>query len=973
MKNRGRPSALWAIAGLLTVASGIVLFLRADRPSGRRRGKETTAGGARLVAAPALGEPRGAAARLDEVDAFRIPSICGIAGSVEDETGRAVPQAEVTARLRRGGPAPPSDPISVRCGENGRFEIAALRCGRYFVTGTAGDQVTIQPTRVRVSEEDPRANLRLVLSRSGFRISGLVSERGGGSIGMARLRASQIPGGSVFSGRSDEQGRYAIRVPAGTYWLEADADSYATSSRRVVVSRDQTVNVDLDPAGTIRGRVTLASTGEPVEGATVRGRAGRRRWSRDALATTESDGSFELTGLLPGDYGVEAILGRLRGRAPNRVAVNVAGYVAGVEIRVRPGLAIRGRVLTESEGPISGAIVRWEARGGAGAEAESRPDGTYALFGMAPGRGRVVAQHDRYASGSEEVIVSDQDIDDVDIVLMLGVTVRGMVKTQAGQGVPGAIVSGMPDRNGFRRMHRQGGARDFSDADGSYRLEGLAAQDLVIRAQHPGVGFASHALQAPQAGREYEVNLTIENGASISGQVAWTDGEPAVAATVHALNREAGPFGAVEAETDASGSYTLSGMEPREYLVWSLRPESDSPMPFPSAAAPRREVALEEGACLTGIDFVLERADQEIAGQVVDEAGGPVADALVTAELEHRGFRPGPPRSAGNPSTRTSSDGSFVVTGLTSGTYRITAELPGFPSASASGVEAGATGVVVTVPPGAVLAGAVVTDHGEPVTHYELRTLPARQSAGWVRWRGDDALVVEESSGAFEVRGLAAGVYRMVAATAGGAVGEIPSVQVAAGEREDGLRIVMANGATLVATLTAYPSGAPVAGVAAFLDTDAGPVPIVADQDGRLRAEGLATGEALLFVRPSSGSFVFDHFSIVLIEGENQKDLRLLESAALLQGAGAPALGVEARGERLEVVVMDPAAVANVESGDLLVGIDGVATAGFGVRGARALLAGPVGTQVSVSLVGADGTSYTATVDRRETPDLGPL
>jgi len=55
-------------------------------------------------------------------------------------------------------------------------------------------------------------------------------------------------------------------------------------------------------------------------------------------------------------------------------------------------------------------------------------------------------------------------------------------------------------------------------------------------------------------------------------------------------------------------------------------------MPFPSRDSPQREVELEASEQLTGIDFVLERADQTIAGRVVDESGSPVGDAEVGAD-----------------------------------------------------------------------------------------------------------------------------------------------------------------------------------------------------------------------------------------------------------------------------------------------------------------------------------------------------
>lgn len=970
----GRRSRVgWLLgAGVLIVVLSLLFLWRSSGPLPRTVRGATSGGGSPAPAPGRVSEddPRGGEAQEGSSSVS-----CSIEGSVVDDEGRVVSGATVSARPHAPRPFMRFvEPQDATTDDEGRFGLGPVSCGTFLVAANAAGLVTSQAERVETTEAAPRADVHLVLGREGYRVYGVVADQGGGGIPGATVRAVQMPAAGAHVTAGDEQGRYELWLGAGNYGLEASAFSYAPVRRRVTVNRDREVGFELDPGGTIRGRVLVQATREPVPAASVSASRGWRPWSSPTTTTSASDGTFDLTGLASGEYDVAATKGDLRGQHPGRVPVGVASYVTEVIVEVRTGLAIRGRVVDENGGSIAEASVDWMVFPQAQVQGRSRSDGTFELLGLRPGKGVLAVNCEGYAPGHVELALADRDEDGVEVVLAAGVRVRGAVVDSEHRPIAGATVTGMPEgRGGFGPRRWLGAAFDYTDRRGRFLLDGLVPGDLVVRAQHLEHGSAATTLEDLEPGREYEVELVMQLGAAVSGRVIWEDGEAAAGATVHAFSRGLGPMGAAETEADEVGAYKLAGLEPRGYQIWAQRPGVDAPMPFPSPDNAPRELELEASQELSGIDFVLARADLQITGMVVDEGGAPVADAEVGAEVEaglldrfrFRGRLHGV-------TARSDGDGRFTITGLTVGSYEVWAEVPGFPRGSTRGVDAGAGDVTVTIPPGAILTGVVVGAGGEPASPYELRTVPLRERAGWLRWHGAERLAVEAESGVFEVRGLGAGSYRLLATTPAGLVGELPVVEVVTGERKDGLKIVLAGGAELTASLRGHASGAPVRGVTVLVHTDAGHESVTTDDNGELTVKGLAIGQAAIMVRPEDETYVPDHFVVAIEPGENSVALRLVEVAALPAGEATPPVRLIPAGTRIVVEVLDPNAAGSTADGDQLASIDDHPVAGLGIRGAEALLRGPAGVVVELGLVSATtGLPFVVSVARAEAEAKG--
>ena len=180
-----------------------------------------------------------------------------------------------------------------------------------------------------------------------------------------------------------------------------------------------------------------------------------------------------------------------------------------------------------------------------------------------------------------------------------------------------------------------------------------------------------------------------------------------------------------------------------------------------------------------------------IRGRVRDREGSGLEGAMVRARLR----RPGERRQG---EATSEADGEFVVAGLEAGTYRITAELPGFAAASAT-AQPGGDPVDLAMELGGEIAGRVVDAAGEPA---EGATIEAE-------WAGELETVsagggfglAEEGGGRFVLRDLAAGPYAVLARAAGKGEASISGVRVVAGTRTEVGTLRLAGGGIVRGTV----------------------------------------------------------------------------------------------------------------------------------------------------------------------------
>jgi protocatechuate 3,4-dioxygenase beta subunit len=449
-----------------------------------------------------------------------------------------------------------------------------------------------------------------------------------------RLHCSRrFPLEGHLSATTDAAGEFRFEgVPRGAALAVAEraAPSAARGEARIEVPAEEGAEVQQDIAlaepGVVRGRI-VASDGSPVQGALVTiaasggGAPGGAREGPGAFGLpgpgtrsvrTAGDGTFEATGIPPGD-SLEARAskeGLLAGVSAPFVLPPGAS-AEGIEVRLAAGGAAAGRV-TEVDGPpVPGATVTAvpSGEGNAGATAgwtrvtdaagEFRiaglPDGTFTLHVEAAGFRPATLAGLASVEGTETP---------ADAVLSRGLSVAGRVVDRAGRPVGRARVSA----SAAGAAKGAGGlGSTTSDSGGAFLLEGLPPGPCRLRAE--AASFAPATVDGVAAGAT-DVVLTMEEGLEIRGRVVDREGRGVRGAWVNAKPEGGGPP-AASAPSGPDGAFAVTGLLAGPYALEVHGGPLHVPRTVPGVAAGR-----------TDVEVVLE-ASNVVSGRVLDAEGNP--------------------------------------------------------------------------------------------------------------------------------------------------------------------------------------------------------------------------------------------------------------------------------------------------------------------------------------------------------------
>ncbi len=209
-------------------------------------------------------------------------------------------------------------------------------------------------------------------------LTGRVLDPFGVALASARVEVRGPDGALRAVASSGPDGRFRLEaLPPGELLVVARCTGW-TDGRSLPVTLARTDARDvgdlrLGEGATLSGRVVDAA-GRPVAGARV-------LVSGERHVLSELDGSFEVSGLAPGEVSLVA---QAAGRLPSDpLSCAVAADVRGLELRLREAPRLRGRVLGPDGRALAGARV---ARfGDLDAAVETDADGAFALEGERAG------------------------------------------------------------------------------------------------------------------------------------------------------------------------------------------------------------------------------------------------------------------------------------------------------------------------------------------------------------------------------------------------------------------------------------------------------------------------------------------------------------------------------------------------------------------------------------------------------------
>lgn len=383
----------------------------------------------------------------------------------------------------------------------------------------------------------------------------------------------------------------------------------------------QAAEAEVGNTYSISGTITSGGTG--LAGVTVS--TGLR------TATTQSNGTYSITGLTAGVYTVTPVRTGYT-FSPVTRTVTVNANVTGTNFTAtKTSFSITGTVRTGTGLGLSGATLQCGA-----VTATSDASGNYAIDNLAAGTYTVAVSRVGYLfSPASQSVTVGPDKAAVDFIGRVDQTptysVSGTVSV-AGVGLSGVLVSA-------------GSVTAVTTSNGTYTLSGLTAGNYTVTASRGGYtltpGFRSVVVSANVSGVDFSAALITY---SLSGTVRQS-GVGLAGITVTA--------GVKSAVTNGLGQYTISGLQSGSYTV---QPLGSTYLFSPSSAT------ISVTSNLTGIDFTAALLTYRVAGKIT--AGG-VGVGNVSVNV-------------GNSTVITDASGSYSVSGLSAGSYSVQPTTTGY-------------------------------------------------------------------------------------------------------------------------------------------------------------------------------------------------------------------------------------------------------------------------------------------------------
>lgn len=495
-------------------------------------------------------------------------------------------------------------------------------------------------------------------------------------------------------------------------------------------------NVPPEQRCVVGGRVTNSLTGEPVKKATIRFAANRtgggvvvmgdpRRsmpGGQGYSTSTDSDGSFRIEGVNPGQYLLWANRtgflntsygARKPGQAGSAITLSPGQQLTSLAISLTPQSVITGKVMDADGDPVSGGMVqalahmwmrgklRYSTRG----NGQINDLGEYRIANLSPGKYYIFAQvHNNIPEG--EVVAGKADMRPVRTYYPSSVAFAGAspVEVSAGQDASGidvriqsvqtfhirGRVNGVPSNNAHERTvinltPREDefmifNAQSSIRPDGSFDMAGVAPGAYYLNAFSMSGQIRNRARQEVDVGTGDldGVVLTLTPPGSIKGVARLEGTPPSNGPQLSASNLHVGLMpaemtgmigGPANAKFSPDGTFTIENVSPGKFYVQTNAPPGTylKSIRFGNSEVLGKELDLSGGAA-GQLELVYRYGPGEIDGQLesaqngTTENGAAAQIAVVPEQLAADG--------SGIRYATTDAKGSFKTPNLAPGRYR---------------------------------------------------------------------------------------------------------------------------------------------------------------------------------------------------------------------------------------------------------------------------------------------------------------
>jgi protocatechuate 3,4-dioxygenase beta subunit len=529
---------------------------------------------------------------------------------------------------------------------------------RTGICGLALVAVALAATTVVVRGQRPAARDAAALETR--ILQGQVRSDDDSAVMLRRARVSVL-GGSAAPVFTDQEGRFAVVVPARSYTILITKPGFAPQQVQgsATDADPPPIQVRMPRGAAINGRV-LDELGSPVADARVSlrtaGNPVRGTVPVTMFVTSDDRGEFRAGSLPGGAYriAVESMPSFQTFVATPPPVTNPAPAGYPVRPGAVPGTSVAGRAAAAPPPPpVRDATA---AAGGTPAKSAAAKEPEGAVIEVRGGEDvEVTISRNRAAADYRAAFSFVQEFEDATRTLVSfsgplargTATMSGRVTDPNGRAVVGAIVRLTPVSAGMLKI-------TASDAGGFYRFSSLPAGAYRVSASKSGLLAAEHGQERlGQPGtivtirdrqRRDAVDVGLRNAAVLSGIVTDSDGEVMEGVAVHAWRLEyRGGRPATESvgrvrRTDDRGRYRIPGLQPGTYYVVASEEPSASDSVETVMRAPRAfhpgtptlalatPVLVEAGADAAGIDVVYTPPRTvKVSGLAFNTQGGPVS------------------------------------------------------------------------------------------------------------------------------------------------------------------------------------------------------------------------------------------------------------------------------------------------------------------------------------------------------------
>ncbi len=465
---------------------------------------------------------------------------------VLDPRGEAAPGCFVTADLKRSGQTF-RDRVTCETDADGVARFEDVPAGHVYARLLRGSE---DGTRVPV---DGEAEIVLRL-HEGIRVVGEVVDAFDRPIPEAEVWVSERwrPDTGHVVKRADRAGRFVLDHLTTDHFVGVRAEGLAPSHLlpvRGTPGEERAMRFALvDRAGVVTGRV-VDQDGDPLAGASVLVGEEQNNGPDTVVSLasglvvpsappqrlrTDVDGRFEAAFAPRGEVRVQA---RRRGFASASTTVLVGDAPADVELELRAGGTLRGRVLDEDGNGLMGILIRTDLGHAAFAQSTiyTKLDGRFEIRDLPPGTQAFVAVQERSRlQAREELDIVAGEVTTWEPRLVAGARIFGRVLDAAGQGVADCtVVARARAGSSEERVHSL-----RTDASGAFAL---AVEDdeerytVWVHGTEGWQGFPRRIVQDVVASAQ-PLELVLGDGSyatgRLRGRVVAVDGVSVPVATV---------------------------------------------------------------------------------------------------------------------------------------------------------------------------------------------------------------------------------------------------------------------------------------------------------------------------------------------------------------------------------------------------------------------------------------------------------